>query len=421
MSDPLLYPKLRWPIDLRIETIGDQEILLVSCPLGISPQPLGLVAAVAPIVAEFEGRLSLEEITTKFSQFGLQQRLIEELVQMLDQGLFLESPRFFEAERRIRGDFAQSPLRPAALAGLSYSNDAQRLTQEIDAWLGHGSTPLAQPSRTMLGLVSPHIDYRRGGICYGKTYAYLRPERHDLYILIGTAHQYSRHLFHLTSKDFASPLGTIPCDHDFVERLAALYGTERSFADEILHRREHSLELQAPFLRRVTTHGHIVPILVGGFHQMVSAQRAPHEFETYESFVGALVECLRERIAQGQRICFLSGVDMAHVGRHFGDSRSLTPALMEDVAERDHQYLECIKNQDRRALFEHIAFDGDARRICGFPTMYTVIDCLDRLGLSYETDLIDYRQAVDYTTDCAVTFAGVGMYTSPVMPVPALI
>jgi len=416
MSNPLEYPKLRWPIDLRIERVEQHEVLLVTCPIGISPQPLGLIAAVAPIVAQFEGKLSIDELTAKFSPYGVQRKLIEDLAGMLDAGLFLESPRFFEAQTRIKHEFETSTVRSPALAGLSYAHDPDVLAQEIDGWLRHGDTPLARLDRTMIGLVSPHIDYRRGGVCYGKTYVHAKSERPDLYLVIGTAHQYSRHLFHLCAKDFASPLGTLRCDNEFIQKLAGLYGRERSFADQFLHRREHSLELQIPFLRRVDDHATIAPILVGGFHPMVAAGRRPNEYEVYESFAGALAECVRERMAAGQRICFLSGVDMAHVGKQFGDAESLTPAFMERIAERDSAYLRCIEQHDTRALFSHVAEDNDARRICGFPTMYTVLDCLERLGVTYTTELFDYRQAVDYTTDCAVTFAGLGMYTSAIIP-----
>jgi predicted class III extradiol MEMO1 family dioxygenase len=145
---------------------------------------------------------------------------------------------------------------------------------------------------------------------------------------------------------------------------------------------------------------------------MVAAGRPPEEYEVYESFVAALVECTAERMRAGGRICFLSGVDMAHVGRAFGDSGALTPEFMEEVARRDRVYLDAIAAHDKRALFAHVAADGDARRICGFPTLYTVLDVLERLGIRYTTDLVDYRQAVDYASDCAVTFAGVGMYTT---------
>lgn len=414
MANQLNYPKLRWPIDLRVEKIDAREILIVSCPLGISREPLGLLAAVAPIVGQFEGRLSIDEITAKFQRYGVERKLVEELVELLDRHCFMESPRFYAAEREMREGYARSTVREPALAGLSYPADERALAAEIDQWLAHGSAALAIPGRQMIGLVSPHIDYRRGGVAYGKTYVHAKPEEHDLYILIGTGHQYSKHLFHLSSKDFASPLGILPCDREFVRSLAGRYGAERSFADEILHRREHSLELQAPFLRRLKNKPTIVPILVGGFHQMVAAGKMPEEYEVYDAFAAGLAECVRERIGQGRRVCFLSGVDMAHVGRAFGDTGSLTPEFMEQIAARDRRYLDAVSAQDKHALFAHIAEDGDARRMCGFPTLYTVIDCLDRLGLRCTAELFDYRQAVDYKTDCAVTFAGLGMYASAV-------
>jgi hypothetical protein len=107
----------------------------------------------------------------------------------------------------------------------------------------------------------------------------------------------------------------------------------------------------------------------------------------------------------------VAGVDMAHVGPHFGDTEALTPGYMQQVEVRDRAYLEAIKSQDKKALWQHIAEDSDARRICGFPTMYTILDLFERLQLQYTATLYDYRQAVDYSTGCAVTFAGMGLYS----------
>lgn len=101
---------------------------------------------------------------------------------------------------------------------------------------------------------------------------------------------------------------------------------------------------------------------------------------------------------------------MAHVGRHFGDEKSLTPRFMEEVGKRDQQYLQAICSNDKEALFEHIAEDSDARKICGFPTMYTILDVSERLGWKLSSKIFDYQQAVHYKTDCAVTFAGMGMF-----------
>jgi hypothetical protein len=42
--------------------------------------------------------------------------------------------------------------------------------------------------------------------------------------------------------------------------------------------------------------------------------------------------------------------------------------------------------------------------------MYTVLDVLARVGLKSDCEILRYDQAVDYETDCAVTYAGVALY-----------
>lgn len=422
-KDPLEYPKLRWPIDLRVEDVGGSQAIILICPIGIASQPLVLVPAVGPLLSKFEGQLSIDQIVAQFAQYGIQRAVVEQLVSLLDGHLFLESPRFFEAEQRAKKDFRESNFRPAALAGLSYSSNSAVLVQEIDGYLSHASDlrnaiSLPQIKGPMIGIMSPHIDYHRGGVCYGITWAQMQREIHDLYVVIGTAHQYSRALFHLSRKTFVTPLGSIPCDLEICAKVAKSYGEERAFDEEILHRREHSLELQLPFLQRVlslsaagrTNHVSMLPILVGSFYGFLRDGKAPCESDEYNALVQSLSESLAEQAARGRRTCIIAGVDMAHVGRAFGDEGSLTPEFMDEIKARDQSYLAAIKARDKQALFAHIAEDGDSRRICGFPSMYTMLDVYERAGLSYEVEVFDYRQAVDYQRDCAVTFAGAGFY-----------
>jgi len=407
MTAALNFPKLRWPIDIRREIINQQEIIVLRCPLGISEQPLGIFAAVAPLLNHFTGQESCQQIAERFS---IAKQIVEDLVQLLDQNLFLESPRFFEFEREVSTRFRNARTRSAALSGLSYPDSAVELKSEIERILGH-ATPdsVAKFSHDQLiSLKSPHIDYHRGQISYGKAYANLQPDTHDLIILIGTSHQYSRLLFHLTAKSFESPLGLLQCDERLVAELAGAYGLERSFADEILHRREHSLELQIPFMALRSAKAKIVPILVGSFHHMLNSGKYPEQFEQYDCLIDALASSLRSRT--DRKICIIAGVDMAHVGRYFGDKTSLTPLEMERIHERDMQYLSTISSGAKHKLFDHIAEDEDMRRICGFPTMYCVLDLLARLGWNFEAQLFEYRQAVDYASDCAVTFAAMGLY-----------
>ena len=414
MDVSLKRPKLRWPLEVRLisleaagEAHSDGQAILIQCPLGISPGPLLLVPAVGPLLSEFNGERSVEDILARFSAQGLQQTTLDELISLLDAHLFLAGPRFFAAERENVEGFRALPVRPAALAGSAYPASETDLRAFVDGLL----VPLDKKSRQkdIQCLVAPHIDYRRGGACYGKIYPHLASSDADTYILIGTSHQFSRQMFHLSAKDFESPLGVVPCDANFVARLVARLGQERAFRDEHLHRREHSLELQLPFISRVKPGAQIVPILVGSFHEAIEQGRELDRFDEYVSFVGACAEVIHQERQDGRRVCFIAGVDMAHVGRHFGDERALTPQVMESVAERDSRYLEAIKQHDLKALFEHIAEDNDARRICGFPTMYTVLDILHKLGDRVRCEVSYYDQAVDFKSECAVTYAGLAL------------
>jgi hypothetical protein len=101
---------------------------------------------------------------------------------------------------------------------------------------------------------------------------------------------------------------------------------------------------------------------------------------------------------------------MAHVGPAFGDNSALNQKILNDVRVRDMLYLEAIHRRDKNALFAHMREDHDARRVCGFPAVYTLLDLFERIAVGYTAELFDYRQAVDEQGTCGVTFCGMGFY-----------
>ena len=102
---------------------------------------------------------------------------------------------------------------------------------------------------------------------------------------------------------------------------------------------------------------------------------------------------------------FYGGVDLAHVGVHFGDQSRVSDSRLPEIARRDQQLLDAIMTGDEEALFEHMAEDLDARRICGFPSIYTMLAALRASGIRVQGHQLDYRQAVEPSNDCVVTFA----------------
>ena len=158
MQDPYQYPKLRWPIDISMEVVEGQEVILLNCPLGIAEQPLGLIAGVGPLLGTFDGQRSIEDIANQFAAQQISPELLNELVKMLDDHFYLESPRFYEQEQQVKKSFLAAPVRDAALAGLSYAAHPAKLGAELDGYLAMGAQVSPPSPGPMIGLMAPHID-----------------------------------------------------------------------------------------------------------------------------------------------------------------------------------------------------------------------------------------------------------------------
>ncbi len=397
-------PKLRWPIDFQV--LPELQAIVLRCPHGLTDEPLVLRQELHPVLALLDGSRTVEAMVEQYASNGLTLELMENLLALLDSKFFLESALFHERREEIFTKFREMPIRPAALAGSAYNADPSILAHEIQAFF-----PSGMPERPLHGLVAPHIDYRRGGSGYGLAYAGLGSE-HDVLVILGTSHQYGRRKFILSEKDFATPLGILENARSLTREIAARFGLERSYDEEMRHRTEHSLELQLPFLQCRSSKAKIIPLLVGSFHEAIERNRYPDEEADYQDFLGHFSEVLKEARGRGVRVGFIAGVDMAHVGKQFGDRFELTDEVLGRVRERDDEYLKLFVGKDRHGLHDHIAEDNDARRICGYPSLYTLLDIMERLKISYRASLLGYQQAVDTHKTCGVTFASLHLESS---------
>src|SRR5262249_26725621 len=286
-----------------------------------------------------------------------------------------------------------------------------QLRQEITAFFHRpgapGEIPTPRNDGTALsGLISPHIDPHRGGAAYAHAYAeLLTRERAELVIVLGTSHYgMGPQLFTATRKDYATPLGIVHTDREFVERLAGRYREGDLFEQELLHRNEHSIEFQALFLAwSLGTMGYqVVPILVGSFHEMVLSGETP----AYDPRVANFLEALRAELqTESRRVLIIAGVDFAHVGRKFGDSFRADEKIARWVKEEDLALIENIKRGDPDGFFSDIAKDRDARKICGLSPMYTQLELLR----DHPARLLMHDIAMEPQTESAVSFASLAI------------
>ncbi|MFN8392421.1 MAG: AmmeMemoRadiSam system protein B [Bdellovibrionota bacterium] len=408
---PLDCPRLRWPLATEDFEHNGSQYLVLRDPQGVAEKPALIPIPLVPVISRFNGNTTLESIVNEAGSFGLTMEMALRLADDLDEMCFLDTPATQKKFRELERDFFESPVRREALAGAVYPAEPGELKAALEKYLAGAENTFEKPSEQaeLVGLVCPHIDYARGWRTYASAYSALeRSEAPDVVMLLGTSHSGGRSIYQLTRKDFQSPLGTFTTAQPIVDRLVSVMGENQSFRDEYLHKREHSLELQLPFLAYRYRNGdrpEIVPILVGSFHHFLEKQISPVSGGEVADFVGALAEVTKGLRAAGRRVLFYGGVDLAHVGMHFGDEERMDDAKLEVVRSRDRELLDAVLAGDEERLFAHMAEDCDKRRICGFPSMYTMLAAMRRAGIQLHGHFIEYRQAVDRQSDCVVTFA----------------
>jgi MEMO1 family protein len=409
MDKPKIRPVEAFPVDQQ-----GQTYIALRDPTGVAPAPILMGMGAYFLVTLCDGNKTLLDLQAAFTRrFGdlLPSDQLKQLIEALDNGFFLDSPRYAERLQQLQEEFARAPQRASALAGLAYEDDPVKLREEIAAYFRRPGAPGEIPSprsdgAALSGLISPHIDPRRGGAAYAHAYGeLLTRERPELIVILGTSHYgMGSELFTATRKNYLTPLGAVATDSEFIERLAARYRQGDLFAQELLHRNEHSIEFQALFLAwALGTAGYqVAPVLVGSFHEMVASGQTP----SGDARVGGFLEALRtEMAAENRSVLILAGVDFAHVGRKFGDNFSADESVAQWVRNEDLALIENIKRGDPDGFFADVIKDRDARKICGLSPMYTQLELLR----DHSARLLMHDIAMEPQTESAVSFASIAI------------
>jgi MEMO1 family protein len=153
-------------------------------------------------------------------------------------------------------------IRPAAVAGSWYPGTPGALQRDVDGYLD--AVAAADLPRGRLGaIIAPHAGLMYSGPVGAYAYkAAATTGRVDTVVLVGPSHFYAFDGVALyPSGAFESPLGPAPIDEALGAELLA--ATPAIQALPAVHGREHSLEMQLPFIRRLLPQAGIVPLLMG--------------------------------------------------------------------------------------------------------------------------------------------------------------
>jgi AmmeMemoRadiSam system protein B len=405
-------PKLRPVIPRRVEHQGQVFVLLQDSPAVLAQPVMIPHDGFQHIVRHFDGQSTLVEIQARvMRQTGLFLAIqeLEDLVRRLDSAMLLEGPTFASFLENYR----EAGKRPAALAGRSYAGSLRALRAQLEQFFmsaeGAGQPKSnCERSGAFRGILSPHIDFQRGGPVYTYSYKELveRTEA-DTFIILGVAHQYCKRRFALTRKDFETPLGLAPTDRRYVDQIAARVGRDL-FEDELSHRTEHSIEFQVVFLQYVLGQERafsIVPILVGSFQDLIDRGALPSSDPEIGDFVAALRDV---EAASGRKVAYIGGIDLCHVGPEFGDPTTVAPEFQQQVKQFDDSMLARAATCDPEGWFRTAASVGNRWRVCGLAATYTMLQAIGPA----QGRLLKYHQAIDDRRTSCVSFASMAFHSA---------
>lgn len=153
-------------------------------------------------------------------------------------------------------------IRPAAKAGTWYTNDPDKLRQQITAFLDKAQK--AEIDGQVVGLVAPHAGYSFSGFTAAHAYKQAAGGNYKTIVILAPNHGYEGGFSGasvFSGDGYRTPLGVAEVDHQLARAIVEAASAAR-FSTEG-HGGEHSLEIQLPFIQVLFPSAKIVPIVLG--------------------------------------------------------------------------------------------------------------------------------------------------------------
>jgi AmmeMemoRadiSam system protein B len=297
------------------------------------------------------------------------------LLQGMDDSLLLENGAYRVVQAKMVDEYRDAPHRRASHAGLVYPAEPDLLAEDL-AGYANGEIVALPSTAKVTGIVSPHIDYDRGGATYSELWRMCADavQDVDLVIMLGTDHSGGAGRLTLTRQSYATPLGTLPTDLELVDGLAEILGPEHAYAEELHHVNEHSIELALVWMHHYMGGRAVpvLPILCGSFHEFVTENGDP----AADDNISAAIQYIREATA-GRRTLVVAAGDLAHVGPAFGDAEPIDAEGRESLMSRDEESIAAIRDGDAARFFALSSAEDDSRKICGLSCIYVALRLLE--------------------------------------------
>ncbi|HXN18240.1 MAG TPA: AmmeMemoRadiSam system protein B [Candidatus Binatus sp.] len=253
-------------------------------------------------------------------------------------------------------------IRPPAVSGRFYPSEAKKLALEIQQY-----TASENKKSLVRGCLVPHAGYMYSGHVAGAVYSAI--EIPALCILLGPRHFPGGEAMAIISEgSWQTPFGNAQVDSELATQLKQACPFLRE--DRVAHQREHSLEVQIPFLQQLNSNLRFVPVVL-----------ATNRYQELEA-LGHAVAKMKE--AQNDQVLVLASTDMNHY-----ESDTITRA-------KDQKAIDRILELDPRGLYDTV--QSEDITMCGVAATVAMLVAMRDLGAT-QAELVRYATSGDITGD----------------------
>jgi AmmeMemoRadiSam system protein B len=185
--------------------------------------------------------------------------------------------------------------RPAAVAGTWYPGSAAALGQAVDGYLARATSHAADRFDPLVALIAPHAGLLYSGPVAAYAYRLLGGRTFEVIVVVGPSHFVGFDGVAIyRAGGFQTPFGIAPIDEHCAEDM--MKAAPIVHEHDVAHAREHSVEMQLPFVQRLAPATPIVPLVMG--YQSAATAR------TLGDALGTVL--------RGRRALLVASTDLSH-------------------------------------------------------------------------------------------------------------
>ncbi len=262
-------------------------------------------------------------------------------------------------------------MREPAYAGQFYSGEKEELKSELNLLFNFEGKQINDAK----GIIVPHAGYTFSGRVAAEVYDAISKVNKKRFVILGVDH-FRAGSIATSNQDWKTPLGDAKVDREFVKKITK---EQAIIVNEKAMEREHSIEVQLPFLQHVFGDFYFVPV------------QLPHI--SYEE-IQYLAKILKDKDT-----FYIASSDFIHYGNNFGffprESIKDPPEYVENL---DNKIAEMIQKFEPKKFLDYII--NEDLTVCGFVPITLLLEIMKELGAK-KVEKIAHDTSFSFTKDIA--------------------